>query len=911
MTVKNPSDFFDSDALKARVAQKAGNVQDDSAYYPLLLEELKPAYEAGRAAIRQRFESEGKALQTLKHYSQLTDKVLRVQAECWQARLGLANKQVLCIATGGYGRQELFPYSDIDLLFIHTGTQKAKIEQFVQQILYGCWDLGLKVGHALRTSDEAMPMARDDATICSAMLDMRRLWGSQSLYKQFTERFREEVQGAEPQQFMEAKLEERRKRIAKAGDSRFLLEPNVKSGKGALRDIHTLEWLAKYMYGVARVSQLVERGVLTKDELRDYTRARQFLVTVRMHLHMLAGRPEERLTFDMQKRIGEQLGYRTHHEHRPVERFMKRYFQVAKVVGNLTRLFCAVLEEEKKRKPLYQLGRLWQRTRRLEGFIVDNERLNVEDEQQFDTQPIDMLRLFHTAPAYELDLHPKALQLVARHLPRIDHEVRHAPEANRLFMEMLLSDKGPEVTLRRMNEAGVLAQFLPEFGQIVGQMQYDMYHIYTVDEHVIVALGILHAVEQGKVSDELPLSTRVIQQIQSRRALYVGLLCHDIAKGQGGDHAHRGVQIVRKLGARFGLNESETELAAWLVEAHLVFSDTAFKRDLDDKKTIEDFIAEVQSLERLRLLLLITVADIRAVGPNIWNRWKGSLLRELYTRAEMVMTGGAYLHDHAQVEIIKESLARQLEDWGEEECAEYLAEEDTSFWLHRSVEEHVQLADMVRRLRRGEENMGVDYSIDAENGVTYVTVCLTEQPDALVHVAGVMQRIGASIVGAKLFVLKGNLHVVSLMVQHLKGQPFRDEERLGQMQELLASSLNDPVQVEPALQAPTHYSPRLDAFDVPVRVLIDNEVSATHTVLEVNARDRLGLLYDITRSLHRLGLNVTAAHIQTYGEKAVDVFYVKDAFGFKVVHWTKLDAIRSALHAAAQPHEEENRQTGS
>src|SRR5437764_580603 len=402
-------------------------------------------------------------------------------------------------------------------------------------------------------------------------------------------------------------------------DSRYQLEPNVKEGKGGLRDLHTLYWIAKYIYRIEDVAKLVDLGVLSAEESARFERAQTFLWTVRCHLHYLAGRAEERLTFDLQTEIGGRMGSTHHARTRGVERFMKHYILIAKDVGDLTRIFCAILEADQRHKRRLPWIRWGTGRRSLEGFVIDGERLTIPSEDFFKADPVGLLRLFHVAQQHDLDIHPRALRAVTQSLRLVDGKLREDPEANRLFLEILASRNDPETALRRMNEAGVFGRFVPEFGRVVAQMQYDMYHVYTVDEHTLFAIGILSRIERGLLKDELPLASSLMPKLQSRRALYVALLLHDIAKGRGGDHSELGEKIAYKLGPRLGLTAEETETVAWLVRWHLLMSSTAFKLDISDPQTIQNFVERVQSPERLKLLLVLTAADIRAVGPKVWN----------------------------------------------------------------------------------------------------------------------------------------------------------------------------------------------------------------------------------------------------------------------------------------------------
>ncbi len=699
-------------------------------------------------------------------------------------------------------------------------------------------------------------------------------------------------------QFVEAKLSERDERHRRVGDSRYQLEPNVKEGKGGLRDLHTLFWIAKYIYRIDDVAKLVELGVLSAEESHRFARAQGFLWTVRCHLHYLAGRAEERLTFDLQSEIGRRMGYTDHAGSRGVERFMKHYFLVAKDVGDLTRVFCAILESDQKRKR----GLSWVRwgigRRGLDGFVLDGERLTIPGEDFFKNNPVALLRLFRVAQQHDLDIHPRALRRVSRSLRLVNTRLRDDPEANRLFLEILTSPKDPETALRRMNEAGVLGRFIPDFGRVVAQMQYDMYHHYTVDEHTLFAIGILHSIETELLKEELPLATALAATIVSRRALYLAVLLHDIAKGRGGDHSVLGERVALKLGPRLGLSAEETETVAWLVRWHLLMSSTAFKRDIGDPQTIDDFVGHVQSPERLKLLLILTVADIRAVGPQVWNGWKAALLRDLFTRALEVMSGGLTVEARdSRVAAAQAAVRQLLPDFGDEEFAAFVKAGYPFYWLSFDADTHARHARLMREAETSGAPLTVEKRVDQQRAVTEITLYTADHPGLFSRIAGALAVAGANIVDARIMTMSNGMALDTFWVQDLADRPFDRPDKLAKLAVIFENVLTGDLKPHRELSRLPAFPSRTQVFTVAPRVLIDNKASASHTVIEVNGRDRPGLLFELTRELIRLSLQVSSAKISTYGEKVVDVFYVKNLFGHKVEHPVKLSEIRASLEA--------------
>lgn len=903
-SIAKPRDIFDRKALLAELDELVGW----SGYTPKtqtqVLGIFKSAYSQGWAEVRRRFEEDGASSREIAAANtHLVDQLVRSIYDFALASVyPLANPttgEVMSItATGGYGRGELAPFSDIDLMFLLPYKLTAHSEQVVEFILYTLWDLGLKVGHATRSIDEAIRLAGADMTIRTSLLEARWLWGDQDMFKTFKQRYGAEFSDSTGLQFVEAKLAERDTRHDRMGDTRYVLEPNIKEGKGGLRDLQTLFWIAKYLYRVDDVKELQDRGVLTAEDVDLFAKAESFLWTVRCHLHYQSERAEERLTFNVQNEISARMDYADGEGVKGVERFMKDYFLVAKDVGDLTRILCAELEDQqKKNRQKFRLPSFSFRKREIDGFVLDGDRLTVGDKDAFKKHPVKLLKLFRTAQKNDTDIHPYALRLVTQNLNLINGSLLEDEEANRLFMEMLCG-RNPEITLMRLNEAGVLGLFLPDFGQVVAQMQYDMYHVYTVDEHTIRAIGILNGIETGRLKDDHPASHSVIGEVQSLRALYTAVFLHDIAKGRGGNHSELGADVAAELGPRLGLNEWETETVVWLVRHHLLMSNTAFKRDVYDPKTVSDFVAAVQSPERLRLLLILTVADIRAVGPDVWNAWKAGLLRELYYRAQEEMAGGIPSDRKGErVDQAKSGLKEALEGWSADEIEKHFARGFNDYWLAFDAETLAHHAKLIRKAEDGDLKLHIETRVERQRDATEITIYTPDHPGLFAAIAGALALAGASVVDAKVMTLTDGMALDMFWIQDAEGQAYALKDRLKRLRGRIESALSGRLHSAKELAAAQEASmrKRTGAFTVPPRVLIDNKASNRLTVIEINGRDRLGLLHDVTAFLTASGLQISSAHISTYGERVVDVFYVKDVFGLKVDNEEKLEALRKGL----------------
>ncbi|TVR95382.1 MAG: [protein-PII] uridylyltransferase [Rhodospirillales bacterium] len=914
--VKDPRQIIDRRVLLQELHEQVAL----SGYSPktrdLFLQIFKAALYRGIGEIRRRFEEERiDGTEVVHSDSCLVDHLVRTLFDfaCTHAFPQAGGADIAVVATGGYGRDELSPFSDIDLMFLIPDSSKPSRADVIEFALYMLWDMGLKVGHATRTVDDCVKLAREDLTIRTSLLEARWLWGNQELYARFEKRFESDVIAGTGTAFVESKLAERDARHARMGDSRYVLEPHIKEGKGGLRDLQTLFWIAKYLYRVKDMDELVDRGVFTPVDARHFRQTQDFLWTVRCQLHYVTGRPEERLTFDVQGIIADRLGYRDRPGASGVERFMKHYFLMTKAVGDLTRVLCAVLEEDhrKSRKRL-RLPSLASLRRVPAGFRMDGNRLTVTGQDVFAEDPVRMLRLFREAQRLEVDIQPHALRLVRQNLRLIDAGVRADPEANSLFMAMLTDGKGSEVTLRRLNEAGVFGRFIPEFGRVVAQMQYDMYHVHTVDEHTIQAIGILQRIEAGELAERHPTASRIIGDIRSRRALYLATLLHDVGKGRGGDHSEIGADMAEHLAPRLGLDAWEAEAVVWLVRYHLLMSRTAFKRDVDNGKTVTDFVELVQSPERLRMLLVLTGADIDAVGPGIWNAWKEGLLSELYYRAmeEIEMTGGQPSERRSQrVAKAKARLQEKLSDWDEALLETFMTRGYSDYWLAFDAESQAYHFRLMRQAEAEGQRLRIEARALPNRDVTELTVYAPDHPGLFARMAGAMALSGANIVGAKITTLANSMALDTFHIQDSDGAAFDQPERLERLRARLEKAVSGQIYPGRELAAVRSAAPpsRTGVFTVPPAVILDNKASATHTVIEVNGRDRQGFLYDVTSTITELGLQIFSAHISTYGERVVDVFYVKDVFGLKIEDRAKLRRIERRLLKAVAPPTEKGR----
>lgn len=765
--------------------------------------------------------------------------------------------EIAIIATGGYGRAELCPYSDIDLLFLVPKKAPASLEKQIEKFLYKIWDSGIKIGHAVRTVAECLTVTATDIKAQTTLLDARLISGDKDLFEDLITSLEKHRKTRNKKTFVKAKLEERDTRHLRFNDSRYVLEPNIKDGKGSLRDYQTLFWITHVTYNAPTPKDLQDAKILTKKERLRFEKAHDFLLTVRCHLHDIADRPEERLHFDIQPQIAQRLDYSHRNNAHAVERFMKHYFHYTRDIGDLTRIIIAAIEQEEEQRAKL----IRDRSKSYLGFEIIGNRLSFNESQPLKDHPVDMLRFFRVAQESDLDIHPSALQKITRNLSLIDAGLRNNKLANNIFLEILTDSKNAAIILRRMNEAGVLERFIPEFRRIIALMQFDRYHVFTVDEHTLHAIDILHKIESGALKSQAPLASVLIHDIKHHRALFVAMLLHDICKGRekkqkGQDHSTLGAELALKLCPRLGLTDYETRLVSWLIFDHLFMAEMAFKRDLEDPKTVDDFLFRIHDTERLKMLTILTTADIMAVGPDRWTNWKDKLLTELYTLADNKLTGKST--------DIPTLTITPPKDW------------DT-------------------------KTPRIDIEQDEDKNATTIGIYTKDRTNLFTTLTGALAAAGTSIIEARIQTLEdGNIADI-FTVQNLSGQPIIKKHRHKEIKTIILSALEGTLDIKQTLKKRTKKPTQKDmVFDVPDTVRINNKASADFTVLEINSRDRHGLLYDIALIFARHKLDIKSAKINTYGLKATDVFYVTDEKGKKLGTAKKLkEDLESCLSSSS------------
>ena len=818
------------------------------------------------------------------------------------------------IAVGGYGRGELAPCSDLDLLFLLPNNLKINeskhAEEVVQFILYILWDLGYSVGHSTRTIDDCIEKSKLDLTISTALLEKRFIVGNEDVFSLLNDKFTLFIKNTKTLKFVEAKLVESELRHKRFGGSRYVVEPNVKDGKGGLRDLHTLIWISKFAYKVDSVSKLINMGALSKKEAASFAESQRFLLSVRCHLHYRAFREDDRLAMDAQLDIAKTMNFKNTITQKDVERFMKRYFLATKTVGSLTRIFCAAIETEFD-KPLRLSFLSFKKKEDVYPFDIELGRLFVKNKEVLSENPVNIIKLFNISHNKNIDIHPKTLRYLTSLQRLINYEVRNDFDANKMFLDILTSDKDSTRTLRLMNESNILGKFIPEFQKIVGLMQFDMYHSYTVDEHTIFTISNLYSLKNGEFKNFAPLASKVILEISSKKCLFVAMLLHDIAKGRKGDHSENGSLIASVVCPRLGLSKEETKTVEWLILYHLLMSKTAFRYELGDARVIKSFVDKVKSVERLKLLLVLTVADIKGVGPEIWNDWKGSLITELYSKSfDMLQKDNV----NELIKTPKKSFENFLVENGltNSDAKQYCSYYYDNYWEIFNLSRIINHYEIFRNMYKDSKKFKVHLFDESKLKATELLVIAPDHHGLFSLISGLVSASGYDVVNAKIITRSDGYALDTFFIQNKNRQPIIEEHSKKKLLKVISQGLEGNFNVEKALNKRWEEIPaRFRAIKAPTRVIIDNNMSDEYSILEIKCKNAPGVLYRITKVITSLGLQINTANVSTYGDRVVDIFYIKDAFGSKIDNNKSMDKVKMSILKTLEETDPANQMTRS
>jgi len=815
---------------------------------------------------------------------------------------GAMLERITLVAVGGYGRGELNPFSDIDIMFLHDGALAvSSVEDVAQKLLYFLWDMRLDVGYSVRVISDCIEMAEADGTVKTALMDARLLIGSQTLFATLHRVIFTRILPKSSDRFIREKLQEMGQRRERYGSSVYLLEPNIKEGEGGLRDLQTALWVARVKFKFTDPRELVTKGVLSEDDLEAYFAALDYLWRLRNQLHYFCGRKNEQLFFDAQQHLAHFMGYRDRGRVLAVEDFMRDYYRHAIRVEYLVSTIisrCVSSDEGAQRILGYFVRR-----QVAEGCFVLKGELIVPDEEVLLRDPVMLMRVFELAQKHGVRFDTRLMGMIRRNLHLINDKFRRNREVNRSFMNILRAVKGAADTLRMMHHLEFLNLFIPEMEHIYCKVQHDLYHIYTVDIHTLFAVEQAEKMLGGELRDVLWFPCEVAAQVSKPELLLLAVLLHDVGKGGGGGHADKGADMVPTIARRMGLSRECSERLEFLVRQHLHLAHIAQRRDLNDEKMVIQFARLMGTSENLRMLYLLTVADVRAVGADVWTSWKALLFQELYEKAFSVLERGDF-HLEASSErvkaVIKKVQALLADDYPLQAVQAELKAMPVRLLLSGRPEVIAGYARLLLSLGHSEIRMQVDHRL--ESGYSEFTICTVDMPGLFSRITGVMAANGVNILGAQINTSRNSKVLDILQVNASSGELITSEARWRKVQDDMRSVLCGQVNVAGLVekrQRPSMLTVR-QAQHFPTVVEFDNDVSDGYTVIDVYTHDKVGLLYLITSTLTAMGLYIGVSKISTKVDQVADVFYVRDIFGHKIRSEEKLNQIRERLCKAIE-----------
>jgi [protein-PII] uridylyltransferase len=863
---------------------------------------------AVRAEIRERHDAGAGGLGLVAAYTDAIDRLIRTLCAAatrhFVSRNARIDQRCTLVAQGGYGRGELNPCSDIDLLFLYPWKVNPYVETLAEVLLYALWDAGLTVGHALRNTRECVRLAARDLKVKTALLDARYLCGDEPLYGEFDVRMREDVWSQQPARFFQEKLAESQERHQRAGDSVYLLQPQLKEGQGGLRDLHTALWTAKVKFRVRSFSELVTLGVISERSLSELRTALDFLWRVRNAMHLATGSHQDLLTFELQERLAPALDGSAG---RPgVEAFMRNYYRQATIVNRFSDMVidrCVQPAEPYRGAP--PPPRLIR-----EGMRIQGSALMVVDERLFAREPAALVQVFAEAQRHEVTLAPATAELVQEWAPSLAEHSGSAAVATG-FLEILRAKARVYETLFEMHKLGLLKRVIPEFGRLDCLIAQDPFHIYTVDHHSLMGVREIERLRAGEFAGALPHLTQTVNELGQPELLFLAMILHDVGKGHGHDHSGRGAHMMHDIATRLGLNEDERAACVFLVQHHLLMAHLAQRRDVGDDQLVIDFCRTVGTVDNLQRLYVLTYADMRAVGPGVWSNWRDTLLRELYVRAREVLEKGVFEAEDrgARAGRIRARVLAAASVATRADVERFCAAMPDSYFL-TTPEEMIARHGALRRALERQEAAGEFPAYQTQRthfggrDHSEFAICTRDRPGLFAMLSGVLAAHGMNILAARITTSQDGVALDAFRISHQDPGIAFDAERWERVERTLGGVLGGTVDVEELVRRSQRPSilarPRRQ---VPTLVEIDNQVSREYTVLDVYTGDRVGLLFTITNCLYHLWLEIHLAKITTMVDRVLDVFYVTDHEGRKIEDGARLEVIRRELVRALEGEE--------
>jgi [protein-PII] uridylyltransferase len=856
--------------------------------------------EAVREELARRHFAGAGGIEIVREYTGCVDRMVRALFRYadrqHSRRFSRLNQRLAVIARGGYGRGELNPQSDIDLLFLHDYKPGPYVEVVTEIILHALWDAGLTVGQVVRNVRECVRAASDDLKEKTAILDTRFLAGEEKLWTALDQALIDEVLNRNQQKFFQVKLQESRDRHRHYGDSIYLLEPQIKEGEGGLRDLHTALWLAKVKYKVHSLPELVHRAIISEAELEEVVRAQDFLYRVRNSLHFLSRRHHDQLTFEYQEQIAPLLGFIADDSGSASSALMRYYYAQAAAIHRFSEGLIARVTEDPA------AGRFMRRTggRQIRpGVLIQGRLLAIAEKDFFAHAPINLITIFADCQAHGVELSGSAYQQVRDSLGLIDDAFRCDPRTGMALMGILSGRQRVAETLEAMHRAGVLGAVIPEFGNLYARVLHDLYHIYTVDRHSLAAVRELERLRAGEFKDSNPLLTEVAREVNALPFIFLALVLHDIGKGHGHDHHERGALLTAEVSRRLGLDGEETDLVVFLVRNHLMMSQVAQKGDVDDVRTVEEFARAVGSIDRLKALYLMTFADMRAVAPNVYNNWRDMLLSDLYMRALKILeqSNREAVDPTRRLALVKAAVRERIGtlDATPGELAAFLELMPDRYFLTVAEEDIPTHFELMRTLDG--RNLVCRHRHFPDLEFSEFIVATRDQPGLFSRIAGVLTANNLNILSARITTRADGLALDVFRVSHSAAALAMEEERWLRVARDLEAVLAGQRDIESMVAEAqrSRVAGRRFVRRVATEITVDNRSSEQYTVVDVFTQDRVGLLFAITHTLFKLGMVIHLARISTNADQALDVFYISDVSGGKIVELEAMRRLRAAL----------------
>lgn len=862
-----------------------------------LLETARTFLNDQRQACQKLHQNGGNGAAVVDCVTTMTDALIQNLFRCLVADADFGrNPCSAVIALGGYGRRELNPLSDVDLMFFCSDRNRDQAEAIAERMLYLLWDLGLDVGYSVRTARDCLVLVFQDITIRTAMLDARLVVGDPDLYAVFERQVFSQVIGRNTQAFLKQKYEEHQSRVAKFGSTVYMLEPNIKEGEGCLRDLHTALWMARVKYKAPDLRELVKKGVLSEHEMDEFQDSLSFLWRIRNELHYLSKRKNDQLHFDQQEKIARFLGYRDNRKAQAVEQFMQDFYARATRIEHLsTSLITRAWQPTDVPGKIF--GYLSRRPIGDDFFIYQGE-LKAARKALFEEQPGALMEAFLIAKRQGVRLSSTLKGQIRDHLYLVNDTFRRSRKHSGMFLEILRRPGGLAEVLEDMHHLEFLNRYIPEFRRIYCKVQHDAYHVYTVDTHSLFAVGEIERLWEGEHAEDRPLLTQLANDIEKRALLMLAILFHDIGKGEGHDHSNKGADMIPKIARRLNLNREDSARLEFLIRHHLDMAHISQRRDLNDDRLIRDFAQVMGMTENLKMLYLLTYADIKAVGPDVWSEWKGYLLQELYEKTYEVMERGNFMRDVRSERLRnrkRKVVAALSEDFGQRVIKDHLGKMGMRYLLsHRSWEiaKHVRV-----ELMRGDQPLALEVNHDVEREYTELVISTLDVPSLFSMITGVLAANSVNILGAQIYTRSNGTALDVFHVNRPHDGIIDDENKWNRVRKELTAVIEGRTGLAELVIKRTRSSglteKKLPRY--PSRLVFDNEVSAEHTVIDIYSHDKVGLLYYISHALAELGLYIHIAKISTKADQVTDTFYVRDIFGQKIIEPDKLEEIRERL----------------